>query len=410
MSTPLPPDPARLTLRARPRRVTRLNRRTLAVLATVVVMVLGAAVLWAFRTPKRPDSMAAVESASAEHVPHAEGLSTLPRDYASLPKVPVLGPPLGELGRSTLNAENAAGLAPATPASNFQPNAEEEARRAEALREQAEANDARKASVFYQLRQRQQPTGQTAAPSSDESTDSAAASRAGAHERDPNKQDRKEAFLKAKADASIYASGSLVSPHSPYELLAGTVIPAALWTGINSDLPGAVIATVTENIYDSVSGRFLLIPQGSRLMGEYDSQIAFGQRRVLLVWTRLLMPDGFSIVLDRLSGVDSSGSAGLADGVDWHWGRIFSAAAVSTLIGTSAELAIPEGRAGQGQTVVVATRESLQGTVNQVGQELTRRNLDIQPTLTVRPGFPVRAIVNKDLVLRPYVPSLSSVP
>lgn len=408
MNTPLPPDPARLTLRAQPRRVTRLNRRTLAGLAAIVVVLLGAAVLWAFGAPKKGEASLA-ERASAEHVPHAEGLSTLPRDYASLPKVPVLGPPLGELGRSTLNAENAAGLAPAPAASNFQPNAEEEARRAEALREQAEANDARKAAVFYQLRQRERLTAQAATAAVDDNAGAASAN-APAHERDPNQQDRKAAFLKAKSDASIYAAGSLETPRSPYELLAGTVIPAALWTGINSDLPGEVIATVTENVYDSVTGRFLLIPQGSRLMGEYDSQVAFGQRRVLLVWTRLMMPDGSSVVLDRLPGVDTSGSAGLADGVDWHWGRIFSAAAVSTLIGTSAELAIPQGRAGQGETVIVATRESLQDTVNQVGQELTRRNLDIQPTLTVRPGFPVRAIVNKDVILKPYALGTASAP
>jgi type IV secretory pathway VirB10-like protein len=185
--------------------------------------------------------------------------------------------------------------------------------------------------------------------------------------------------------------------------MAGTIIPAALVTGINSDLPGQMIATVTEAVYDSATGRHLLIPQGSRLLGQYDSQVAFGQRRVLLVWTRLVLPDASSITLDRLPGVDPAGYTGLEDDVDWHWKQLLAGATLSTLIGVGAELAAPDRSNGQSQ-VVVATRGSLQDTINQVGQELTRRNLNVQPTLTIRPGFPVRVIVNKDLVLRPYQP------
>lgn len=184
--------------------------------------------------------------------------------------------------------------------------------------------------------------------------------------------------------------------------MAGTVIPAALITGINSDLPGQVLATVTQNVYDTVSGRHLLIPQGSRLIGQYDSHVAAGQRRVLLVWNRLLMPDTSSIRLDKLPGVDPSGFAGLEDGVDRHWEQLLLGAALSTLIGVGAELAAPD-RDNQTR-VIVATRESAQDSVNQVGKELTRRNLSVQPTLTIRAGFPVRVIVNKDLVLRPYQP------
>src|SRR5262249_35300791 len=137
--------------------------------------------------------------------------------------------------------------------------------------------------------------------------------------------------------------------------------------------------------------------------GQYDSQVAFGQRRVLLVWTRIIFPDASSITIDRLPGVDALGYAGLEDGVDWHWQQLLAGAALSTLIGVAAELAAPDRSNGQSQ-VIVAARQSAQDTVNQVGQELTRRNLNIQPTLTIRPGFPVRVIVNKDLVLRPYQP------
>jgi type IV secretion system protein VirB10 len=145
----------------------------------------------------------------------------------------------------------------------------------------------------------------------------------------------------------------------------------------------------------------LLIPQGSRLIGQYDSQVAYGQRRVLVVWTRLIMPNGSSIVLDRLPGSDTAGYAGLEDKVDWHWGRLFAGAAVSTLLGVNAEL-VTNNAGGNNGSVVIATRQSAQDTVNQIGQEVTRRNLDIQPTLTERPGLPLRVIVNRDLVLRPY--------
>jgi type IV secretion system protein VirB10 len=202
-------------------------------------------------------------------------------------------------------------------------------------------------------------------------------------------------------DPSIYATGTLQIPRSPYEVMAGTVIPAALLTGINSDLPGQIIATVTGNVFDTVSGVHLLIPQGSRLLGQYDSQVAGGQRRVLLVWTRLLLPDGSSLVLDRLPGVDLAGYAGLEDGVDQHWKQVFTGAVLATLIGINTELASPN-RSSESSSIIIATRDSAQDTINQIGQQLTRRNLNQQPTLTIRPGYPVRVIVNRDLVLRPY--------
>ena len=218
-----------------------------------------------------------------------------------------------------------------------------------------------------------------------------------------NRQDQKEAFVAKAGDTSTRNPGSLQLPASPYQVMAGTIIPAALVTGINSDLPGQVIANVSEAVYDTATGRHLLIPQGSRLIGRYDSQVAFGQRRVLLVWTRLILPDTSSVALDRLPGIDPAGYAGLEDGVDWHWDRILAGAALSTLLGVGAELAAPENRT-DGNRIVIAGRESAQDTVNQVGQEITKRNMSIQPTLTIRPGFPMRVMVSKDLVLRPYQP------
>ena len=217
-----------------------------------------------------------------------------------------------------------------------------------------------------------------------------------------NRQDQKEAFQKA-ASTETRNSGSLQLPPSPYQVMAGTVIAGALVTGIQSDLPGDVIATVTEPVYDTATGKHLLIPQGSRVLGRYNSQVSYGQSRVQVVWNRVILPDTSSLTLDNLVGSDPAGRAGLEDGVDWHWDRVFTGAALTSLLGIGAELAAPDNRQDDSR-IVIAGRDSLQDSVNQIGQEVTRRNLNIQPTLTARPGLPMRVIVNRDLVLRPYQP------
>ena len=183
---------------------------------------------------------------------------------------------------------------------------------------------------------------------------------------------------------------------------AGGAVPASLITGIRSDLPGQITAQVTENVYDSPTGRSLLIPQGGRLIGIYDSQVAFAQSRVLLVWTRLIMPNGRSIVLERQQGADAAGYSGLEDEVDNHWGQLFKAAALSTLLGIGSELGSASDLANNNGGIIQALRRGSSDTLNQSGQQVVRRNLNVQPTLTIRPGFPIRVIVNRDLVLEPY--------
>jgi type IV secretion system protein TrbI len=411
-------DPDRLALRAKPKPVTRLNRRTLVVAAAVIAAGILGVSLWSLQPKSAQKNEATVPVVrQAQKVSPAEGLATLPSDYANLPKtaqsVPQLGSPLGELGRPVLRAEEAAGLEPLDARNSYLPNPNEDAVRVDRLQQVQEAATAAKAQVFFQLSRREAAQSAKAATSAAESdfdramkmtTNALAANTSGAAAQgadgtDQNLQSNKQSFLKQDTDANIYSSGTLQTPRSPYQVMAGTVISAALVTGINSDLPGQIIATVTENIYDSVAGRYLLVPQGSRLLGQYDSQVAYGQSRVLLVWIRLLLPDGSSIVLDRLSGVDAAGQAGLEDKVNWHWARIFEGAALSTLIGVGAELAAPKSN---GNSVTAAGRESIQSTITEIGQQITRRNLNIQPTITVRAGFPVRVIVNKDLVLRPF--------
>jgi ParB/RepB/Spo0J family partition protein len=182
---------------------------------------------------------------------------------------------------------------------------------------------------------------------------------------------------------------------------AGGGIPAALITGIRSDLPGEITAQVTENIFDTPTGRAKLVPQGARLIGIYDSQVAFGQSRVLLVWTRLIMPNGRSIVLERQQGADAGGYSGLEDEIDNHWAELFKAALLSTILGVGAELG-SGANTGSNTDIIQALRLSAANSLNQTGQQVVRRNLNIQPTLTIRPGFPVRVIVNRDLVLEPY--------
>ena len=205
----------------------------------------------------------------------------------------------------------------------------------------------------------------------------------------------------ASVDRRTTSPDRLAAPASSYVVQAGNIIPASLITGIRSDLPGQITAQVTANVYDSPTGRFLLIPQGTRLVGIYDSQVAFGQSRVLLVWTRLIMPNGRSIVLERQAGADTAGYAGLEDDVDNHWGALFKAALLSTLLGIGSELGSTTGT-GSNSDVVGALRRGSSDSLNQTGQKVVQRNLNIQPTLTIRPGFPVRVIVNRDLALEPY--------
>jgi type IV secretion system protein TrbI len=401
-------DPSRVELRAKPRPVVRLNRRLIVVFAGAALLAVVLALMWGLRKPAPSQAPASHEKRNVERVARAEGLESLPRDYAAIPRPPQLGAPIGELGRPVLRAEREAGIPELPERPTYRPSPEEDALRVQRLREQNEMEAAIKASVLVKLeRHGAASISPQDASLSEELTDHSSIERgtvppAGAPASPPNPQEHKQSFVDRASDSRIYASEDLQPPPSPYQLTGGiTMIPAALVTGINSDLPGDIIATVTQNIYDSVTGEHLLIPQGSRLQGQYDSQVAYGQRRVLMVWTRLTLPDGSSIVLDRLKGVDVSGHAGLADQVDWHWSRIFAGAAVSTVLGAGAELASPRRSTEEG-TVVIAAREGAQDTVNQIGQEMTRRNLDIQPTLTVRPGFPLRVIVNRDLILRPY--------
>ena len=394
--------PDAVALRAQPRPVTRLNRRTLAILTGGLSVAVLGATIWSLQ-PHRRGAGEQNELYNVDRVSKSEGLDGLPSDYSKLPKVPELGPPLpGDLGPAIVNSQQPVTLAYAPPGHNPE----------DALRKEADAAAA--SSMFFRSGGQGAATVAQAAPGALGAANTLAAfdplaagpASTAAQPADPtaaqNRQDQKEAFLKA-GSTETRNSGNLALPTSPYQVMAGTVIAGALVTGIKSDLPGDVIATVTEPVYDTATGKFLLIPQGSRILGKYNSQVSYGQSRVQVVWNRIILPDTSSLTLDNLVGTDPAGYAGLEDDVDWHWKRIFAGAVLTTLLGVGAELAAPENRQ-DGNRIVIAGRDSAQDSINQVGQEITRRNMNIQPTLTARPGLPVRVIVARDLVLRPYQP------
>jgi len=385
--TEVTPD---LRLRPERPRVTRLSRKVLIGLGGVAGVAVGAALIYALQT--RNANQTAKELYSIENRPTADGLTGLPRDYTAIPR---LGPPLpGDLGRPILSAQNQGQPIPAggpLPQPGMTP---EEQRRLQ------EIEAARLSKLFAATAIRVStpiaPAVTNIAPRT------TFAMPAEAQPLDPNAvqnmQDRKLAFVNGPVDRRTVSPDRLANPASPYIVQAGTVIPAALLTGIQSDLPGQITAQVTEHVFDTPTGKFLLIPQGSRLIGQYDSQVSFGQKRVLLVWNRITLPDGKSIVLERQQGADARGFSGLEDEVDYHWWDLIKAAALSTLLSIGAELGSNQNESD----LMRALRRGSQDSVNNTGQQLVRRQLNIQPTLTIRQGFPVRVIVNRDLVMAPY--------
>jgi type IV secretion system protein VirB10 len=395
-------DPETLALRATPRRVVRFKRRLMIGIAAVGIAGIFGVSWMALRGPILRFGQQAQEQElySTDRKSAPEGLTGLPKDYGEIKQqVPVLGPPLpGDLGPPILERQKQLGLTPGMPESEADREAEAERQR---LAQQARA--AREAGVFFEVANRSsavvgEGTDHPAALDESEAAQSDATHLSLDPERDPSYQQHKLDFLNGRATGGIYNRHSLRDPVSPYQIMAGTVIAAALVTGLNSDLPGGVIAQVTENIFDSVTGETLLIPSGSRLIGSYDHVVAFGQSRALVVWRRIIMPDGSSIEIDNLPATDAAGYAGVEDEVDFHPWRLIKGIALATLLGVGTELTFGSGE----DELVRALRQSTQQSTNEAGQRLVEKNLDIPPTITVRPGWPLRVIVAKDLVLRPY--------
>ncbi|OYY72059.1 TrbI/VirB10 family protein [Sphingomonas sp. 28-63-12] len=400
-----PPD---LRLRGQPPRVMRLSRRALAAMGTVACVGIGGALIYALQPPTKKT---AEELYNTDSRTTAEAITSAPKDYGDVPK---LGPPLpGDLGRPIVSAQQRGETIPPSPmgrpGATSPPTPAQTAAQAARQRALQERDSARTSGVFLGG----QASGGRGAgsaggpglagsdlslpalgalagaiPAAAPATATPAAAPAGSARR---------AFLNGEVDHRTTSAERLTAPVSPYVVQAGSVISAALITGLRSDLPGQVTAQVTENVYDSPTGRILLVPQGSRLIADYDDQVGFGQRRVLLAWTRLILPDGRSIVLERQPAGDAAGFGGLEDKVDEHWTGLAKAAGLSTLLSFGAELAT-----NSDDDLVRALREGGQTTFNQAGQEIVRHQLNIPPTLTIRPGFPVRVLVSRDLVIEPW--------
>jgi type IV secretion system protein TrbI len=335
-------------------------------------------------------SRKAEELYNTEGVAVADNLAGAPKDYGQVPK---LGPPLpGDLGKPILDAQRRADVAALPPVGTpqpLQPNPAANAAEAARQRAEQERESARGSRLFFGGGAPGGGTGLAGMPAVAEAP-TAVAPPSGPQ----TEADRRQAFLERASDRRTVSGERLSGLASPHVLQAGSVIPAALITGIRSDLPGLVTAQVTQNVYDSPTGRILLIPQGSRLIGDYDADVAFGQSRVLLAWNRLILPDGRSIVLERQPAADPRGFAGLQDATDYHWGGVLKAALVSTLLGVGSEIG-----SGSDGDLARAIRRGTQDSVNRAGEQIVSRELNVRPTLTIRPGTPVRVLVTRDLVL-----------
>jgi type IV secretory pathway VirB10-like protein len=383
-------QPRSFRLRAEHPRVIRLSRKVLAGVSAVALLVIGGAVLWSLQN-NRSRNQVTDALYSTDHHNIADGITALPKDYTGVARqaIPQLGPPLpGDLGRPILAAQEQLPTIGATADPEQQ-------------RRDQETEAARISHLFASTNGREVRPPAAAAQGSDRNAPSISTTNSDEGSAQSG-QDGKLAFVNASVDRRTVSPDRVTKPPSPYVVQAGTVIPGALITGIRSDLPGQITAQVTENVFDSPTGRLLLIPQGARLIGIYDSQIAFGQSRVLLVWTRLIMPNGRSILLERQPGADAAGYSGLQDEVDNHWGELLKAAALSTLLAVGTELGAGSDTNSNDSAIIQALRHGAGDSLNQTGQQVVRRSLNIQPTLTIRPGFPVRVIVNRDLVLEPY--------
>ena len=383
-------DPETLAIRARPARAIRFRRGVIVAIAALGSISLMA-VAWVALKPRVFGTVAdRQELSEPSNRPSTDSLNGLPSTYGDVPK---LGPPLpGDLGRPIL--EHQRQMAAETGSTV---DAASQAATQERQRRLAELKAARESGVLIQGR-----TTSASTPAAEATAIPAPPSTGTANpvldpDRDPNAQGRKAQFV-GTLDRSVDVNPhALTAAPSPYLLSAGSVISASLITGLRSDLPGLVTAQVTSPVFDSPTGRILLVPQGSRLIGSYDSVVAFGQKRALVVWQRIMFPDGGSLRIDNVPATDASGYAGLQDKVDFHTWALLKGVALSTLLGVGSQITV----SGESD-LVQAIRESTQQNASRAGDQLTSRNLNIQPTITIRPGATVRLVVHKDLILAPW--------
>ncbi len=363
-------------------RVVRLSRKAIGVASAIGLSLVGGALIFALQPPSEDNDD---ELFNTDGIAVADRVTTAPSDYS---EVPTLGPPLpGDLGQPILEAQDRGAIAalppvgapaPEPPAQGISP---EEAER-QRLAQEREA--ARSSRLFF---------GSGAAPTDSGDDIARSGDRSLTFPYPQNAATQAATFLDRPTERRITSAERIDTAATSAILQAGSVIPAALITGIRSDQPGLVTAQVTQNVFDSPTGSVLLIPQGARLIGEYEADIGFGQRRVLLAWTRLIFPDGRSLVMERQPASDPSGYAGLEDRVDYHWGGVLKAALVSTLLGIGSEAGSQDD-----SDILRALRGGAQDSISRTGEQIVSRELGVRPTLTIRPGYPVNVMVTRDMV------------
>jgi type IV secretion system protein VirB10 len=384
----------------------RISRKAVLVALAAIAALLLFALFYGFHRSGPDETEIPNREIPIQRPPDA--LTGIPDDYSKLPPPPPPAPPPSQPATAPLADAKPGGPTPRGPRAStaLPPPAPVDPGQQKA---QQELDAARRSGLFFKTAANSplMPAGAAAkdGPAPADDTRGAAQGILGSGARepalDPNLQGRKESFLGSAAASDVYVKKPYLYPVSPYEIKAGTIIPAALVTALDSDLPGDVFATVTENVYDSATGRHLLIPQGAKLIGRYDSFVAFGQSRALVRWDRLIMPDGRSIQFGPMSGADQTGAAGLTDQVDYHLPQAGIGIALSTAISLLGNLAIGRNESGE-RTIIGDAGDTVSQQSARVGSTITERFLNIQPTIRVRAGWPLRVLVNRDIILAPH--------
>lgn len=374
----LPPQPSVRRLR---------GRAILMLLGAFALIITGRMVERLFSRHARletEDRMASVKTRPADEMLERSPMGMLPSDYSFIPPPR----PPAEVPAEPKQVE------PEVPVPEPDP---EMIRRLEEMRQELkEAMDSPIAFSGFRSGRGPASSGRSGSTSANRYDPGALPSAEHLRQADSRARD----FFADSANIETSVRSSLQRPQSPYEIKAGTIIPAALVTGINSDLPGDLIGQVTSNVFDSVTGRYLLIPQGSRLLGRYNSEVKHGHDRVLIAWQRLLLPNGDSIVLDAMPGTDAAGVSGLSDRVDFHVDRLIGATVLSTMIALGSNFA---ANINPDREELVITANTVAEQAARSAQQIIDRELSVQPTVLVRPGTPFHVLVNRDLPLRPYM-------
>ncbi|GGL36098.1 TrbI/VirB10 family protein [Caulobacter rhizosphaerae] len=383
--------PARSVLEAPRRPIARYRPVVIGAAVLVVLLLVGLGFLIAFGGGHTARKATAEPSAEADPAAPAPIDDRLPASYSELgPRPNTLAVPPGQTGPGAPGT--GAAQVPSGATASVDPA------RQRRLDEQAAAQ---KAGPFFGGAPGAAGEATASTPTTPSPASWAGPAATGAAAADSAVNPREAFIARAGAPGATYAPAIPQPPLSPYELKAGSIIAAAMVTGLNSDLPGMAIAQVTEPVFDHRTGRIVLIPQGARLVGKYDSQVGYGQERVLVVWTRLIFPSGRSVELGGMTGADATGAAGLSDRVDAHIPRLARAIGLSTLIAIGASAAQNSQARGSDNLVLQDAAGGVAGQASQTGQRLVERDLQRAPTLTIRPGYPVRVMVDKDLILPP---------